>query len=147
MDDVGFIKLIEDTGAYVCCDRYCFGSFPGRQIIELNDEEDALTQVCRQYVYRCQCPRQMNMEKVYSRKEYVANLAKEYKADGIIYNQIKFCDPWAYERLGGTAALRELGYPVLSLDRPYNSRSAMGQISTRVQAFVESIEIKKLGDK
>ena len=147
MDDVNFIKLIEDTGAYVCADRYCFGSFPGRVPIELNDKEDALTQVCRQYVYRCQCPRLMNMEKVYSRKEYVANLAKEYKADGIIYNQIKFCDPWAYERLGGTAALRELGYPVLSLDRPYNSRSAMGQLSTRVQAFVESIEIKKLGDK
>ena len=147
MDDVNFIKLIEDTGAYVCADRYCFGSFPGRVPIELNDKEDALTQVCRQYVYRCQCPRLMNMEKVYSRKEYVANLAKEYKADGIIYNQIKFCDPWAYERLGGTAALRELGYPVLSLDRPYNSHSAMGQLSTRVQAFVESIEIKKLGDK
>lgn len=145
MDDADFIKLIEDTGAYVCCDRYCFGSHPGRDPIILNDEEDALTQVCRQYVYRGQCPRQMNMEKVYGRKEYVAKLAKEYKADGIIYDQIKFCDPWAYERVSGSNALRQdYGYPVLTIDRPYNSRSAMGQLSTRVQAFIERLEIKKI---
>ena len=37
VDDSGFIKLIEDTGAYVCADRFCFGSLPGRNVIELND--------------------------------------------------------------------------------------------------------------
>ena len=145
MDDVEYIKLVEDLGAYVCADRYCFGSIPGRKPIELRDNEDALTAVCRHYVYEGQCPRQMNMEKVYGRKEFVANLAKEYRADGIIYNQIKFCDPWAYERLSGTVALRDdYGYPVLSVDRPYNVRSSEGQMRTRVQAFIESIEIKKL---
>ena len=30
----------------------------------MNDDEDALTQLCRQYVHRGQCPRMMNMEKV-----------------------------------------------------------------------------------
>lgn len=146
MDDVEYIKLIEECGAYVCADRYCFGSLPGRMPIEIKDGEDALTAVCRHYIYECQCPRQMNMEKVYGRKAYVNDLAKEYHADGIIYNQVKFCDPWAYERVSGTAALREdYGYPVLSVDRPYNIRSSEGQMRTRVQAFIESIEIKKLG--
>ena len=98
VDDSEFIKLIEDTGAYVCADRFCFGSLPGRDPIVLTDDEDALTQVCRQYVYRGQCPRTMNMEKVYGRKQYVADIAREYHADGILYEQIKFCDPWAYER-------------------------------------------------
>ena len=145
VDDSGFIKLIEDTGAYVCADRFCFGSLPGRNVIELNDGEDALTQLCRQYVYRGQCPRTMNMAKVYGRKQYVNDIAKEYGADGIIYEQIKFCDPWAYERLMGSTMLREdYGYPVLSVDRPYNIASSLGQMRTRVQAFVESIEIKKL---
>ena len=145
MDDPEYVKLIEDCGAYVCADRYCFGSFPGRDVIELTEERDALTQVCEQYVHRCQCPRQMNMEKVYGRKAYVAELAKEYRADGIIYDQVKFCDPWAYERLTGSTALRQdYGYPVLSVDRPYNVRSSEGQLRTRVQAFIESIEIKKL---
>ena len=145
MDDVEYIRLIEECGAYVCADRYCFGSIPGRVPIELSADRDALTQVCEHYVYKCQCPRQMNMEKVYGRKEFVANLAKEYHADGVIYNQVKFCDPWAYERLSGSTALREdFGYPVLSVDRPYNIRSSEGQMRTRVQAFIESIEYKKL---
>ena len=96
VDDSGLVKLIEECGAFVCADRFCFGSFPGRNEIVLNDEEDALTQVCRHYIQNCQCPRMMNQEKVYGRKKYVADLAKEYGADGIIYEQVKFCDPWAY---------------------------------------------------
>lgn len=95
------------------------------------------------------CPRQMNMEKVNRRKAYVNEIAGEYGADGIIFEQMKFCDPWAYERMTGTHILREeYGYPVLSIDRPYAVGNS-GQIRTRVQAFVESIEIKKLqgGDR
>ena len=145
VDDSGFVKLIEECGAFVCCDRFCFGSYPGRTEIVLNDEEDALTQVCRHYIQNCQCPRMMSMDKVYGRKQYVADLAKAYGADGIIYQQVKFCDPWAYERTLGSSMLQhDFGYPVLSVDRPYNIASAGGQMRTRVQAFVESIEIKKI---
>ena len=145
VDDSSLIKLIEESGAYVCADRFCFGSLPGRNPIPLTEDEDALTQVCRHYVYSGQCPRMMNMEKVYGRKEYVSQIAKEYDADGIIYQQVKFCDPWAYERMLGSSMLREdYGYPVLSVDRPYNIGSSSGQMRTRIQAFVESIEIKKI---
>ena len=147
VDDVAFIKLIEDCDTYVCADRYCFGSLPGRVPIEIdeNSDEDILTQVCRHYVYWGQCPRTMNMEKVYGRKKYVNDMAKEYGADGIVYEQVKFCDPWAYERMLGSHMLREdYGFPVLSVDRPYNIASGAGQMRTRIQAFVESIEIKKL---
>ena len=49
----------------------------------MNDDEDALTQLCRLYVHRGQCPRMMNMEKVYGRKQYVNDVAREYGADGI----------------------------------------------------------------
>ena len=145
MDDSGFVKLVEECGAFVCCDRFCFGSYPGREEIVLNGEEDALTQVCRHYIQHCQCPRMMNQEKVYGRKQYVNDLAHEYGADGVIYEQVKFCDPWAYERMLGSAMLaNDFGFPVLSVDRPYNISSSVGQMRTRVQAFVESIEIKKI---
>ena len=144
VDDVDVIKLVEDSRAYVCADRFCLGSFPGRDEIILNDEEDALTQICRQYMYRGQCPRYMNQEKIQARRKYVADLAKEYHADGVIYEQVKFCDPWAYERMVGTVVLRDdYKYPVLAVDRPYSIGNS-GQMRTRVQAFVESIEIKKI---
>ena len=149
VDDIDAIRLIEESGAYVCCDRFCYGSLPGRNPIELNDEEDVLLQICRHYLNSGQCPRYMDTPKMKNRREYVNALAKEYKADGIIYQQMKFCDPWAYERMMGTHALRDqYHYPVLSVDRPY-AVGTSGQLRTRVQAFVESIEIKKLqgGDK
>lgn len=144
IDDVDMIKLIEDSGALVVADRFCFGSLPGREEIILNDDEDVLTQICRHYMQACMCPRHMNMAKFHRRKEYVNELAIKYHADGIIYEQMKFCDPWAYERVTGSFKLREeYKYPVLTIDRPYAVGSS-GQIRTRVQAFVESIEIKKL---
>ena len=147
VDDVDVVRLIEDSGAYVCADRFCYGSFPGRNRVELTEDEDALTQVCRQYMYRGQCPRYMNQDKIQGRRRYVDELAKEYRADGIIYQQIKFCDPWAYERTVGTHVLREdYHYPVLSVDRPYATGNS-GQLRTRVQAFVESVELKKIQGK
>ena len=144
IDDVDMIKLIEESGALVVADRFCYGSLPGRKEIVLNDEEDVLTQICRQYMHNTMCPRHMNSVKMQRRKQYVDEIAKEYKADGIIYEQMKFCDPWAYERMTGTYIMREeYKYPVLSIDRPY-AVGTSGQIRTRVQAFVESIEIKKI---
>ena len=144
IDDVDYIKLLEDCGAYVCVDRFCYGSFPGRDPIVLTEDEDALTQVCRAYMERGMCPRYMNIDKLNARRAYVNALAKEYNADGIIYEQVKFCDPWAYERMIGSHVLREeYGYPVLSVDRPY-SIGTSGQMRTRIQAFVESVEIKKI---
>ena len=144
IDDPALIQLIEETGALVVADRFCFGSFPGRQVIELSEEEDVLTQICRTYLKWGQCPRFMNTEKIVERKEYVRDLAKEFQADGVIYQQIKFCDYWGYERaLASHVMKEEYGYPVLSVDRPYAVGSS-GQLRTRVQAFVESIEIKRI---
>lgn len=144
IDDPDFVKLIESAGAYVCADRYCFGAFPGREEIALNETEDVLTQICRHNVMHCQCPRYMDKPRIDHRKAYLDALAREYKADGIIVEQMNFCNFWPYER----AALfhimpEEYGRPVLSVDRPYIV-GASGQMRTRVQAFVESVEMKKL---
>lgn len=144
VDDPDFIKLVEEAGAMVVADRYCFGSFPGRQELILNDEEDVLLQICRFYMLGGQCPRFMNTDKINERHQYVDSLVKEFSGDGIIYQQLKFCDYWGYERAFATHVMREeYGYPVLSIDRPYVAGNS-GQLRTRVQAFVESLEIKKI---
>lgn len=129
---------------FVVSDRFCFGSTPGREVIELNDEEDALTQICRHYMMKSECARWMADSKVMQRRETSDMLAKKFNADGIIYEQMKFCDYWGFERaLVSHIMADEYGWPVLSIDRPYNARSS-GQLRTRFQAFVESLEIKKI---
>ncbi|MBQ0004251.1 MAG: 2-hydroxyacyl-CoA dehydratase [Clostridiales bacterium] len=144
IDDPEFTKMIEEAGARVVSDRYCFGSTPGREIIELNDEEPALEQVCRHYMMVSECARYISDDKVQQRRDTADRLAREYKADGIIYEQMKFCDFWGFERALVTHIMsEEVGWPVLSIDRPYNAKGS-GQLRTRFQAFVESLEIKKI---
>ena len=144
IDDPQLTKLIEGCGALIVSDRFCFGSTPGREVIELNDEEDVLRQICRHYIETSECARYISNEKVQQRRETADRLAREYKADGIIYEQMKYCDYWGFERALASYVLNtEYGWPVLSIDRVYNNGYS-GQLRTRVQAFVESLEIKKI---
>ena len=144
MDDPDFTKLIEESGALVVADRYCFGSLPGREEIKLTDEHNVLEQIILHYMKTCQCPRYMNQDKVRGRKEYVKQLVNDYHADGVIYEQLKFCEYWGYERaLASHIMTNEYGIPSVTVDRQYTA-SASGQLRTRVQAFVESLEIKKI---
>ena len=144
IDDPNLTKLIEGCGALVVSDRYCFGSTPGREVIELNDEEDALTQICRHYMEVSECARYISDEKVLQRRETSDRLAKEFGAEGIIYEQMKYCDYWGFERALVSHIMHdEYGWPVLSIDRLYNNGNS-GQLRTRVQAFVESLEIKRI---
>ena len=144
IDDPNLTKLIEGCGALVVSDRYCFGSTPGREVIELNNNEDALTQICRHYMEVSECARYISDEKVLQRRETSDRLAKEFKAEGIIYEQMKYCDYWGFERALVSHVMHdEYGWPVLSIDRLYNNGNS-GQLRTRVQAFVESLEIKRI---
>lgn len=144
IDDPNLIKLVESCGALVVADRFCYGSFPGRQEIALTQQEDALTQVCRWYLQNTECPRQSALHRVKYRNDHVAQLVREFKADGAIYEQMKFCTYWSYERVIANQIMpRDYGIQILSIDRPYIVGQS-GQLRTRVQAFVESIEMKKL---
>ena len=86
----------------------------------------------------------MSHEKVQERRDYVKELVDKYHADGVMYEQIKFCEYWGYERaLASYVMSNDYGVPTAAVDRQYTA-SASGQLRTRVQAFVESLEIKKI---
>ena len=144
VDDPAFTKLLEDCGVYVVAARYCYGSLPGREQIEIREGESALTAVARHYLSTSECPRFMNKEKQVQRRSYLKQLVNDYDADGILYLQMKFCEYWSYERVMGVHDMNEVeGIPCIGVEKEYTMASA-GQLRTRFQAFVESIEIKKL---
>ena len=144
IDDLDFSRLLEEAGALIVADRYCYGSFPGREKIELKEEEDILRTICLHYMQTSECARYMSQEKITQRRETIDRLARDFRADGIIFEQMKYCDFWAFERPLASHILEdEYGWPVLSIDRSYNVRGS-GQLRTRFQAFVEALEIKKI---
>ena len=143
-DDPDFTKLIESCGALVVADRYCYGAAESRIPIEIQEGETPLRAIARHYLMTSSCPRFMGQDEMRERKRHIADMAKEYHADGIIVVSNKFCEYWSYERVIDTVVLqRDFGFPVCSIEKEYLN-SASGQLRTRFQAFVESIEIKKI---
>ena len=144
VDDPEFTKLLESCGIYVAADRYCYGSIPGRERIEIRKGETPLSAIARHYLETSKCPRFMSHSKSGERREQLAQLVKDYKADGIIYLQMKFCEFWSYEKvLGCEIMMNEYNIPTIGVEKEYNMASA-GQLRTRFQAFVESLEIKRI---
>ena len=148
IDDPEFTKMCEMAGGLVVADRYCFGSMPGREEIPLEEGKDVLQSIADYYMWRNQCPRAMGPENIIARKRYIFDLAEKYHADGIIVENMKFCEYWGYERAQDGMWFYE-GYelprsiPVCQIEKDYTS-AASGQLRTRFQAFIESLEIKKI---
>ncbi len=148
IDDPDFTKLLEGCGAYVVADRYCFGSIPGREEIIVRPGEDVLQAIADHYIQTNQCPRAMGPENVVARKQFLYKIAQEYGAEGVIVENMKFCEYWGYERAQAAQWMRD-GFslpgtlPVCQIEKDYTN-AATGQLRTRFQAFVESLEIKRI---
>ena len=144
IDDPEFTKLLEGCGAMVVADRYCFGSFPSRERIEIRDGETAFDAIVRHYLHWNQCARFMDGEKIDQRHSEVKRLVDEFHADGVIYENMKFCEFWSYEKVLASHILtEEMGVPCCTIEKEY-ALGSVGQLRTRFQAFVESLEIKKI---
>ena len=143
-DDPDFTKLIESCGAEVVADRYCYGAVESRIPIVVKEGQEPLDAIARHYLDTSNCPRFMPQDTMRARKQRIADLARDYHADGVIVASNKFCEYWSYERVIDTVVLpRDFGLPVCSIEKEYIN-SASGQLRTHFQAFVESIEIKKI---
>ncbi|MFR0796418.1 MAG: 2-hydroxyacyl-CoA dehydratase family protein [Oscillospiraceae bacterium] len=118
IDDPGSTKLVEEAGALVVVDRFCFGSTPGRRKFISTLDLPVLESIARHYLTTSQCPRYMQREKVEGRWQLVRDLCKEYHAQGVLYEQLKFCEYWGYERaLASHVITHDYGIPSVAVDR------------------------------
>lgn len=134
LDDTSFIDTIESQGGLVVADRFCTGSLPGLDPVP--ETGDPLRAVAEHTLAKVLCPRMM--EDFDERAAAIRETAREYHADGIVLQAIKFCDTWGVEGSTMTSELRSAGIPVLRLEREYR-HGGEGQLRTRVQAFIESM--------
>jgi benzoyl-CoA reductase/2-hydroxyglutaryl-CoA dehydratase subunit BcrC/BadD/HgdB len=134
LHDPEFIRIIESQGGLVVADRICTGSIPGLKAIE--PDGDPIRALAEYTFRKTLCPRMM--ENFDLRLQNIIDTFKEYKADGVVIEIIKFCDLWGVDSMPMVSALRKEGIPVLKLEREY-SLGGEGQLRTRVQAFIESM--------
>lgn len=136
LDDPAWVAAIEETGGLVVAEVTCFGA---RLMWEDVDEEasDPLEALARYYLAdRPSCPRLYGSQE--RRSRFAIQMFQDFGCDGIVGEKMVFCDQWNVEQylLGGD--LKEAGIPFLSLERSYVSEG-MGQLKTRVQAFIETM--------
>ena len=72
------------------------------------------------------------------RSEYVHNMIKDFKADGAIFARLTFCEVWGFEQYSMVNDFKEWDVPLLCIDHEY-TLSGVGQLKTRVQAFLETM--------
>jgi len=140
LDEPEFVEAVESQGALVVADLLCFGA---RSVLDPIDEKaaDPLDAIGRAYFFRPSCARMIG--DFPNRWQTVKRLVAKSGADGVIFERIVFCDPWGAEIYNILKRAEEEGaFPVLSLSREYNIVPS-GQVKTRVQAFVEKIEIAR----
>lgn len=74
-----------------------------------------------------------------SRLDYVREISGQRRADGVIHYALQFCQPYQMEAGPMLASLEETSIPTLRIDTDY-SQEDVGQIRTRVEAFVERLK-------
>lgn len=73
------------------------------------------------------------------RRDFMIKKVRETKANGVIFLHLKFCEPENYDYPYLEESLRAAGIPALRLETEVGNVS-LGQIRTRVGAFVEMLE-------
>ena len=72
------------------------------------------------------------------RVDDILRLARGYQADGVIYYNLQFCQPFNLEGIKIEQVLEREGIPVLRLETDY-SQEDLGPLQTRLEAFLEVI--------
>lgn len=97
---------------------------------------DQLERLARQWQNVEACSLVCDAEK--TRCTHIAALAKDHGADGVIYCQMKFCDPEEFDYPWVKMACDEAGVPLLNLEVDQLA-GTVGQARTRMQAFAEML--------
>ncbi len=140
LDEPDYVAVIESQGALVVADLLCFGQ---RSVLDPIDEntDDPLDAIGRAYFFRPSCARMIG--DFPARWDNLNRIVSDARADGVIFTRLLFCDPWGAEQHNLLhRAKKGNTFPVLTLTKEYGIVPT-GQLRTRVQAFLEKIEIAR----
>jgi bzd-type benzoyl-CoA reductase N subunit len=140
LNNAEFIQTIEDLGAVVVVDEICTGSRYWWESVETNSGLTPIEAISRRYLNNQPCARMMPSEK---RFDTVLEMVKDYGVQGVVSQIIRYCVPYAHDQPLLRERLEKHGIPVLELDVEYGM-AGMGQIRTRVQAFLEMMEANQV---
>ena len=145
VDDVAFIKLIEDSGAWVVADDLCPGAREFMSQVDVTP--DPIAGLAERYLRKIKCGRTYRemegnyQEYLEDRFGHMRRMIDDFGVDGVVLYIYKYCDPFGFEVPQIKSFIEAKGTPVLYLEDEY-SMSTIGRLRTRIQAFLELIGSK-----
>ena len=129
--------IIETQGGAVVCEEMCTGIRYSEALVKedgktLDDMVRALTDRYLGHI-NCAC-----FTPNVARIDDIIRLAKEYKADGVIDLNLKFCNIYDVEGFFVERELKKANIPCLGIETDYTDEDAE-QLKTRIGAFIEML--------
>jgi len=129
--------LVESSGAVIVGEELCTGERGWHYLTDPAGEsvETLVDNLVERYM-KIECAVfTPNKE----REEKVKDMAKRYNADGVLIYNLQFCQPYQMEDGILENNLEAGDIAVLNLDTDY-SQEDVGQLSTRIEAFIERLQ-------
>lgn len=134
VEHTALISMIEQEGAVVVADDLCTTTRNFWYQVEGqgNPMEALYRYMNRRPLCACLHPSE-------TRFEYLMELIRMFKVDGVININLKYCHPFLYEAPMLRKDLEERDIPMTTLEVGHDL-SGHGQLRTRIQAFIEMID-------
>ena len=135
-DEIDLFQLIESgSDSVVVAENLCFGvRFEGNEIPE---DGDPILSLARHYLETSICPRMFGKYK--QRLALLKEKIERARVDGVIMQNIRFCDLHGSENGLFERDLEAEGVPCLRIEREYGPLTETGRIKLRMDAFLERI--------
>lgn len=128
--------IIEGSGAVVVGEESCVGERNFATLLneDFSSLDDGMQNIADRYMtINCACFTPND-----ERLENIKDIAKRLKADGLIHYAIQFCTPYMMEAFKVKNVADKMKIPFLRIETDY-SMEDMGQLKTRIDAFLEMI--------
>ena len=133
--------LIEKLGAIVVYEEFCSSSRMLSDTVAVDEWflYDMVPAIADRYLKPSTCP---NFTPNDDRSRKILLAMEDYKVDGVVYQTFTGCQLYDMESRKISKELEKSGYPVLNIELDYNPKDS-GQLTTRLEAFLESIKDHK----
>lgn len=135
VDQSELLRLIESRGATIITDDLCMGT---RYFWNSSEPlADPLSTIAARYIAKPSCPvKDVNDRR---RMPHIMQLVRDFDVEGVILVQQKLCDPHEFDFPLIQKHLKEANIPYLHIE--LETTTPIGQITTRVEAFIEVLEL------
>lgn len=134
-DDFDLISLIEESDAVVAGENVCFGVRTEEDMVD--ETMDPVAALAAKYLSGSVCPRMLGWYR--ERSAMLMHRIKHLKVDGVIMQNIRFCDLHGSENGLFEKDLEKSGLPALRIEREYGPLVDRGRLKMRVDAFIEQL--------